>query len=449
MSPNLALIAGIVGILFFFLLDRIVFKYEQGMPLQLVPLIWFMILGSRMVSYWFDSQSMITDPYMEGSPLDRNLLSVLIVVGTIAVVRRKVYWVGLIRHNAWLVVFFLYSGVSILWSGFPFIAFKRYIKEIGTLIFVLVLLMDERRVVTVRRLIMRTTYVLVPMSIILFKYFPHLGRYYHVYSGELSITGVSVGKNGLGVLSAICAFTVSWVYLAMKPLVRGRIRTLFFFLIVSSYILSMWTLVSSNSKTALVCFVAATGTLLILRQRWTTRNVRSVLLIFLGSFGILFLLQITTDIFGFLITQVLGRDITLTGRTDLWQELIRMSRKPILGYGFNSFWLGGRLAHLHSKHWWTPTQAHNAFLETYLNGGLVGVILITLVFLSTFQRTVRKLAQDYDFGVFRMAVLVFAVLFAITEAYFMVFHIVWFMFLLISIEMPSSSSPGKLIKELV
>src|SRR5205807_9887543 len=41
-----------------------------------------------------------------------------------------------------------------------------------------------------------------------------------------------------------------------------------------------------------------------------------------------------------------GRDTTLTGRTELWEAVLKMRVNSLVGAGFESFWLGERLKRL-------------------------------------------------------------------------------------------------------
>ena len=74
--------------------------------------------------------------------------------------------------------------------------------------------------------------------------------------------------------------------------------------------------------------------------------------------------------------QLLGKDPTLTDRTLLWAELLKVDINPLFGTGFESFWLGERFRSFTASHWWAPNEAHNGYLETYLNLGLVGLFLL-------------------------------------------------------------------------
>jgi O-antigen ligase len=84
------------------------------------------------------------------------------------------------------------------------------------------------------------------------------------------------------------------------------------------------------------------------------------------------------------ILSALGKDSTLTGRTDIWKLVVVSAMKsPLLGYGYRAFWSGlqGESAYITLMEQWTVPGAHNGFLETWLDLGLVGLgmVLITMV----------------------------------------------------------------------
>ncbi len=70
---------------------------------------------------------------------------------------------------------------------------------------------------------------------------------------------------------------------------------------------------------------------------------------------------------------LVGKDATLTGRTEIWRIAIRViEQKPVLGYGYGTDVL---------KNFITWRHAHNGFIAMALQFGLVGGILL-LVFLA-------------------------------------------------------------------
>ena len=100
----------------------------------------------------------------------------LIVVGFCVLVKRQVRLSEVIPNNGWLIVFLLYCFISIAWSDFPFVAFKRWIKILGHPIMALIVLTEPDPKEALIRLMKRCAYVVVPVSILLIKYYPELGR---------------------------------------------------------------------------------------------------------------------------------------------------------------------------------------------------------------------------------------------------------------------------------
>ena len=78
----------------------------------------------------------------EGSPLDAWFFFALIIVGFCVLVKRQVRLSEVVSNNGWLIVFLLYCFISIAWSDFPFIAFKRWIKILGHPIMALIVLTE-------------------------------------------------------------------------------------------------------------------------------------------------------------------------------------------------------------------------------------------------------------------------------------------------------------------
>ncbi len=115
----------------------------------------------------------------------------------------------------------------------------------------------------------------------------------------------------------------------------------------------------------------------------------------------------------------LGRNATLTGRTELWHAcLVSIMKRPLQGYGFDAFWLGmtGESALVDgSVHWLVPT-AHNGALDLLLSLGAVGLGL----FLFAYSVCLRKSFQFYvrhqsHLRAWPLAYLVFFLLYNITE----------------------------------
>src|SRR5205823_9240091 len=92
----------------------------------------------------------------EGNPLDAFIYFILIAAGFCVLNRRQVSLSKVVRNNGWLIAFLLYCFIAILWSDFPFIAFKRWIKIIGHPIMALILLTDPDPEEAIVRLMKRS-----------------------------------------------------------------------------------------------------------------------------------------------------------------------------------------------------------------------------------------------------------------------------------------------------
>ena len=99
-----------------------------------IPLVWLFIVSSRAISVWLGMGGASSEAdytgggdSAEGSPLDSLLFLALIIAGAMVLSRRRLDWATLFRQNQWLLIFFIYLGLSTLWSDYAFVAFKRWI----------------------------------------------------------------------------------------------------------------------------------------------------------------------------------------------------------------------------------------------------------------------------------------------------------------------------------
>jgi exopolysaccharide production protein ExoQ len=159
----------------------------------------------------------------------------------------------------------------------------------------------------------------------------------------------------------------------------------------------------------------------------------------LGGVG-LWALNSVFDLWRVLVVDILGRDLTLTTRTEVWPMLIAQSESVLVGAGFNSFWTGERLAVINAK--LGIIQAHNGYLETYLNGGVVGVVLLLILLFAAAQAIKISLASGSDFARIRLMFLVIVVVYNFSEAFFNKQSILWFVQLLVTIEYPRPRRAG-------
>lgn len=149
--------------------------------------------------------------------------------------------------------------------------------------------------------------------------------------------------------------------------------------------------------------------------------------------GIAFFLNATLGITDSAIEWI-GKDPTLTGRANDWIVYLQQDHSPIFGTGFESFWTGDRLDKLWAIYWWHPNEAHNGYLETYLDLGFVGLCLLIGVLLATFWKGKRDVLRNSVMGPFRLAALGSILVYNWTEAAYKGLHPVFFLFFIIALD---------------
>ena len=85
----------------------------------------------------------------------------------------------LVMQNKVWVLFFVYCGLSVAWSDFPAVTFRRWFKSAGDPLMVFVLLTEARPAMAIEVVLRRCAYVLLPISILFIKYYPYLGAPTH------------------------------------------------------------------------------------------------------------------------------------------------------------------------------------------------------------------------------------------------------------------------------
>ncbi|HEY6770508.1 MAG TPA: O-antigen ligase family protein [Candidatus Sulfotelmatobacter sp.] len=435
MPPVLAATLVVAVILTFFVLEREA-KARLSWALWL-PMAWLLISGSRPVSSWFDMTPVQSAAqYMEGSPLDRVVYTLLLAAGIAVLVKRRKIVARLLRKNWPILLFVFYCAISVTWSDYPGVAFKRWIKSLSDYVMVLIILTDLDREAALRRVLARASFILLPLSVLFIKYYPGLGRgYAEHWEGTQFFIGVADNKNMLGMTCLVFGLAALWRVLhARTGLRRYRNQTLAIHL--SLLAMAIWLLLKSNSKTSLACFVA-TGGLMVAHTFSRTARKRVVVnllvaAVVLISFSVLFLG------IGGGVLQTFGRDSTLTGRTAIWDVLLTVPVNPLVGTGFESFWLGQRLQFL-----WkfqivkNITEAHNGYFEVYLNLGWIGVIFLAGLLWTGYRNVLQLLSRDPEAGRLRLGYFVMAVIYNFTEAGIRTTDLVWIAFILAIFALPT------------
>jgi O-antigen ligase len=137
------------------------------------------------------------------------------------------------------------------------------------------------------------------------------------------------------------------------------------------------------------------------------------------------------------IIELVGRNPTLSGRTDIWKAVLSVHINPIFGTGYQSFWLGDRLREIWEKYWFHPIEAHSGYIETYLSLGLLGLAILIGALVATFFKIRRDLLYDFEVGRLRLGYLAAIVAYNGTEAAFQGLSFLFFVFWVIALNYPN------------
>ena len=111
-------------------------------------------------------------------------------------------------------------------------------------------------------------------------------------------------------------------------------------------------------------------------------------------FGVSALAFTAFSFFGEDLVAIVGRDATLTGRTDIWRIVLdAIWQKPLLGFGYaaaTDFIRPLLVAQIGSA----AVDAHNGYLDVLLGTGIVGLAVLVFWILSVIIRGIGRVKMS-------------------------------------------------------
>ena len=429
MPPFIASIICGIGIAGLFFLDR--GEKTRVSWALVIPAVWMFLNTTHPLSWWLGINQGIdaAQSYVDGSPFDRNFTIFLQLAALVVLIWKSAKARSILRQNALILVYFSFCLISVIWSDFPFVTFKRWIKALGDVEMILIILAESDPFAALRCILGRMGFFLFPLSILFIRYYPELGRR-PTNSWTQEPVGVTSQKNELGIMCMMYGVFFLWMLLSIyrerkrpgrwrRMLAHGTIIAL------SAYLLSQ-----CNSTTSIVGFASSAGVLWLASRR----PVRPALVHFavLAVLG----LSITALFFnpGGGMVESLGKDPTLTGRKEIWDLVLSLHTNPVIGTGFETFWLGRRLEFMHHALVnQIINEAHNGWIEVYLNLGWTGICFIALLVLTGYKRITSYIRQEPENGCLFLGFLLCALFYSFSEAGFRYLNPGWFFLLLVII----------------
>jgi O-antigen ligase len=356
---------------------------------------------------------------------------VLIALAMVVLWRRRQATVDILRRNAPIILFLLYCLLSVSWAEFPLVSFKRWVRGAGDVMMILVILTDKDPKTALKAVITRIGFLLVPLSILFIRFYPELGRTYSV-GGRAMWTGVCTDKNALGALCMVIGAVVLW---RLLDLVRSREsvhRAAQLTAMTAVFLMVVYLLPLVDSKTAQMCFLFAT---VVVVFRRLFRKPWAIFSFTVGTLAACYAVLIAG--IGGDALETIGRDATLTGRTAVWANVLRYAQNPWFGAGYENFWVGDRLIALAV---WGGNQAHNGYIEIYVNLGWVGLFFLAIVILAGLRTVTASSRINPEWGPLKVAFFLICLTYNFSESAFKMMTPVWMMFIWATLSTPATQT---------
>ncbi len=204
--------------------------------------------------------------------------------------------------------------------------------------------------------------------------YPTMGVHHSVNAGDWR--GLWFEKNAMGAIMAVSVLaSVATALIRPTQRVRWSLNAL----------LCLGLVIMSRSGTALIAIglIFGAATVLALLRRGPILGVITVFGVGAVAFGAAVAQTLAPGIF----LALLGKDPTLTGRTDIWAAILRQSSAhPWLGFGYAAFWEKTSVpaAFVRAETGWKVPSAHNGWLDMLVQLGAVGVALCALLMAAAY-----------------------------------------------------------------
>lgn len=299
------------------------------------------------------------------------------------------------------VAYSLLALASTLWSGEPVQTATIGLVLVVTTAFAanLALRLPPSRLL---RLLFHIGLVTLVLNVIFVVALPSIG------TSPVGFNGLFGNKNLLGRHAVVHILVALFAW---------RSRVAIFPMAAVSILGYLFLLIGSESMTSIVALAGTLGSVAIFAAFRTRRTLPGVVFATTIGFGTFSLAYATANLGQ--VTELLGKDITLTGRTEIWNNVLPIGLdRPLLGWGFDAVFVGyfGPLHDAYIAAGWNASHAHNALIQSFMELGLIGVALYLWLYWVAYKRGIALArATTGALGLLPVGFVTYTVLTSITE----------------------------------
>lgn len=283
-----------------------------------------------------------------------------------------------IRAEKFLTIFVFLCLVSALWTDYPQLSIKRSFQLFVTYLVVVESILNiEPKLLLKQLMIVVSLYIfisLISTRVSPYAIDPRFGTW----------RGIEAHKNHLAQTCIYCLLS-SLVFFNFARSKWTKIYS------VALMLSSVFLIYKAHSSSAVIVIAV----ILFLGFIFYVESIFNILKIGRSVLGFTFLLFLcltfvflifSSEIFG-LVPGYFGKDMTLSGRVPIWEYVwTEIDKKLLMGYGFAAYWIMGSTRILLFADYFEGfkvNQAHNGYLELFLQLGVIGFVFF-LVLLSAY-----------------------------------------------------------------
>lgn len=311
--------------------------------------------------------------------INQVLFSSLFILSVIVLIPKKDELFTILKAEKFLSFFIIFSFISIGWSDYSFITFKRIFQVLTIVLTIIAFLLYVDSSKEILKYFKYVFYPYLALTLIVVFIIPGaIDPQFHTWRGFTS------HKNTLGQISLISTILCFIIY-KTEDTTRGKSLAVFM------GIISVALLFGAYSSTSILTFSFIIGISFLLsldrifKPIGINRTISTIIIISL--FLIVISVMYFIPEFEKVIPALFGKDTTFSGRTDLWEYLIsEISVNPIIGIGYQSLWVpeSQNILFLYKSFVWLPNEAHNGYLDIYLQLGFIGLSLVVVMLIRYF-----------------------------------------------------------------
>lgn len=333
-----------------------------------------------------DSESLTTS-----NPIRQIVFSVIFFLSIISLTPKWNKVFEFVKQEKFLFIFLLWALLSIIWSNFPDVTFKRWIQIFGSYIVIISIFVHSESVEDILKFFRIILLIYIPISFISVLAIPGATQ---SYQGEIAWRGLADHKNGFGQISLVSS--LFWFFISKHK--KSKLNWMSYFMFFISVIL----LIGSKSSTSIITFFII-GLLILfinIKEKFSFGGIGKWLLYLLGLLLVTIII-ITAVLFPTVLESffnLIGKDPTFTGRTDLWADVLSLVSKNIIwGVGYGAFWVpnSSELNYIYNIYIWLPEQSHNGYIDIIIETGFIGLSIFASMLFAYFYRNSKWQTDNF------------------------------------------------------